>query len=150
GERDPQVGGHSAVGVLEHVGPLPRRGSLLSRTCERTRRHRQATAARRDENHDGRAVGTRRFLRRGRGGRGQWAPVPVSDRTSSSAYFLVSGSSLESTVPSQPSRKPAGMEIRPGFFSGNQEKSTSGNIDVGSPETTGENSTRPTAMMRPP
>ncbi|GAA3239725.1 hypothetical protein GCM10020256_61080 [Streptomyces thermocoprophilus] len=40
GQRDPQVGGHSAVGVDEHVGPLPRLGGLgcamPDHTCEPT------------------------------------------------------------------------------------------------------------------
>lgn len=49
-----------------------------------------------------------------------------------------------------PSRKPTGMEMMPGFSSGNQWKSTSGNIEDGLPETTGENSTSPTAVIRPP
>lgn len=53
-----------------------------------------------------------------RGGGAQWAPVPVRDLTSSSAYLAVSGSSLDRTVPSQPIRKPNGIEMMPGFFSG--------------------------------
>lgn len=36
GQRDPQVGGHSAVGVDEHVGPLPRSDHWCADTCEPT------------------------------------------------------------------------------------------------------------------
>ena len=49
-------------------------------------------------------------------------PTPVSDRTSSSAA-LYSLCSLLSTVPSQPQKKPTGMETIPGLSSGNQWKS---------------------------
>src|ERR1041385_1723443 len=60
----------------------------------------------------------------------QWAPTPVRDLTSSSAYLPASGSSLDRSDPIQPSRKPSGIEIRPGFSSGNQWKSTPLNSDV--------------------
>lgn len=54
-------------------------------------------------------------------------------------------------MPSQPSRKPTGIEMMPGLSKGNQWKSTPLNMDVfGLPETTGENSTRKTAAKRPP
>jgi len=46
------------------------------------------------------------------------APTPVSDRTSISANFRGSYSLLR-IVPSQPQKKPNGMEIRPGLLSGN-------------------------------
>ena len=48
-------------------------------------------------------------------------------------------------MPSQPKKKPSGIEMMPGFCSGNQAKSASGNQDVGRLETTGEKTTSRTA-----
>src|SRR6185369_8493846 len=77
------------------------------------------------------------------------APTPVRERTSSSAY-LAGFFSLDSMVPSQPQRKPNGIEMMPGLVNGNQWKSCCDRIvDVG-PETVGEKTTRTTAAMRPP
>src|SRR5699024_6947068 len=45
--------------------------------------------------------------------------------------------------------KPAGMETKPGLVSGNQEKSTFGNIAVSAPETAGEKKIRTRATPRP-
>jgi hypothetical protein len=61
-------------------------------------------------------------------------------------------------VPSQPKKKPSGIETRPGFSSGNQLMSMSAGssdrfLPVGSrplPETTGEKITSPTEEMSPP
>ena len=46
------------------------------------------------------------------------APAPVSARTSVSACLASSGGSAEVTVPSQPARKPSGIDTTPGFCSG--------------------------------
>ena len=50
----------------------------------------------------------------------QWArapaaPAPVMERTSISAAFTGSDFSFDSTVPSQPARKPSGTETRAGL-----------------------------------
>src|SRR5262249_59090098 len=75
----------------------------------------------------------------------QCAPAPVSDRTSSSAYFSSSARSRDRTVPSQPHRNPIGIEMMPGLDSGNQCQSCFGNIAVSEPDTTGEKNTSSTA-----
>src|SRR5262249_52841242 len=84
-----------------------------------------------------------------RGARAQCAPTPVSERTSSSAYF--SGSrSRDRTVPSHPQRKPTGIEMMGGLLSGNHCQLLCGNIEVSAPETTGEKKTSTTAVTSPP
>ena len=53
----------------------------------------------------------------------------MSERTSISAYFA-SLCYLEVTVPSQPRMNPSGIEIKPGFASGNQWKSIEGSVII--------------------
>ncbi len=70
----------------------------------------------------------------------QWwacsAPAPVKARTSSSVNLSSAVGSLDVTVPSQPKKKPSGIETMPGFCNGNQWKSTSaGNSDRLAPVT---------------
>src|SRR5699024_10912455 len=85
------------------------------------------------------------------------APVPVSERTSISAYLALLNS-LEITVPSQPKKNPAGMDTRPGLSSGNQWKSTPWNIEAlspvsgstGLPETAGDEMISAPAVVSQP
>src|SRR5690606_8626004 len=65
--------------------------------------------------------------------------MPVSERTSISDCFA--GSSVERpvTVATQPATNASGIDTMPGFDSGHQAKFASGNIAVGEPDTTGEN-----------
>src|SRR5206468_12981859 len=86
----------------------------------------------------------------GEGGASYAAPAPVSARTSVSACLASSGTSSEVTVPSQPARKPIGIDTRPGFWSGKYWKSTAGYSDSGLPETTGDSTTRASAGTSPP
>jgi hypothetical protein len=70
-----------------------------------------------------------------------------------------SGFSFDSFDPSQPRKNDAGIEIRPGLFSGNQWKSTGGwksdglfpvASTIGAPDTTGEKMISPMQMISPP
>ena len=58
--------------------------------------------------------------------------------------------SFDVTVPSQPNRNPAGIEMIPGLLNGNHDQSWSVNSAVSEPETTGEKKTRPTHEINPP
>ena len=91
------------------------------------------------------------------------APSPCRRRSATgppSRPHLSSLCSLLSTVPSQPKKKPSGIETRPGLSSGNQWKSMPGSVDqrralggrrVGAlPDTTGEKITSTSAEIRPP
>ena len=73
------------------------------------------------------------------------APAPPSPRA-----WPRPAVSAEMTVPSQPARKPSGIETSPGFCSGKTWKSTPGNSDSGLPETTGDSTTSTTAGTSPP
>jgi hypothetical protein len=53
-------------------------------------------------------------------------------------------------VPRKPRRNDAGMEMRPGLRRGNHAQSAFGNIDVGVPDTAGENMISVSVINRPP
>ena len=87
------------------------------------------------------------------------APAPVSERTSISANLPTAATSLLVTVPSQPRKNASGTEIRPGFSSGNQWKSTDVSVIMDRllpvslstlPETTGEKMISPIDEINPP
>lgn len=53
-------------------------------------------------------------------------------------------------MPSQPKKNPAGIEIRPGLDSGNHDQSAPVISAVSEPDTTGEEATSTTQVIRPP
>src|SRR5699024_2677766 len=80
---------------------------------------------------------------------GASTPTPVRERTSISDCSFGSSSPLPRYVPTIPAMKPAGMETKPGSVSGNQERSTIGNIAASAPETAQETKSRTRATPRP-
>ena len=78
------------------------------------------------------------------------APAPVKARTSSSLNRAAVSGSWEVMVPSQPKKKPSGIEMMPGLLNGNYDQSWPVNSAVSEPDTTGEKTTRPTLAIRPP
>src|SRR5690606_22887110 len=84
------------------------------------------------------------------GARARSEPAPVNARTSSSSNAASADGSRALIVPSQPRRKPHGIETMPGLLNGNQAQSPFGKSAFGAPDTTGEKNTSVTHVIRPP
>src|SRR3954447_11622110 len=99
--------------------------------------------------------GCRRDFPSGVGGRRQWvtafsAPIPVSERTSISAFRVGSPGTFDVTVPTMPSRNASGIDTIPGLASGNQAKATLGIIGVLARDTAGEKTINAGVEISPP